>query len=84
MWNSHEEILDVWKADLKLAQELPEVLAHGMGNYMYLAHLESKEKMEEFFRYTLELCPPELVKPARKPAARNRKAPAKTTTKRKE
>lgn len=47
--HSHEEILDVWKADLKLAQELPEVLAHGMGNYMYLAHLESKEKMEEFF-----------------------------------
>ena len=78
--HSHEEILDVWKADLKLAQELPEVLAHGMGNYMYLAHLESKEKMEEFFRYTLELCPPEPVKPA----ARNRKAPAKTTTKRKE
>ena len=81
--HSHEEILDVWKADLKLAQELPEVLAHGMGNYMYLAHLENREKVEEFFRYTLELCPPEPVKPARKPAARNQKAPAKTTTKRK-
>ena len=37
------------------AEALPEVLAQGMGNYIYLAKLENKEKMEEFFQYTLEL-----------------------------
>ena len=38
-----------------MREELPEVLAHGMGNYIYLAKLESKEEMEAFFCYTLEV-----------------------------
>lgn len=51
--HSHREILEQFKDSLKIAEELPEVLAHGMGNHMYLAKLESKEEMDEFFRYTL-------------------------------
>lgn len=34
-----------------------------MGNYIYLAKLEHREEMEEFFRYTLEVRPPEEEKP---------------------
>lgn len=69
--HSHEEILTEFSDSLKLAQELPEVLAHGMGNYMYLARLETKEKMEEFFHYTLDLKPAEPEKkPVRKTARR--------------
>ena len=46
---------------LKLAQELPEVLAHGMGNYMYLARFESKEQMDTFCQYALEIKEPEVL-----------------------
>lgn len=52
--HSHDEITRKFSGQLKLAQRLPEVLAHGMGNFMYLAKLESREEMDEFFRYTLE------------------------------
>lgn len=70
--HSHEEILTEFADSLKLAQELPEVLAHGMGNYMYLARLENKEKMDAFFHYTLDLKP-----------AEPEKKPLKKTTRRK-
>lgn len=53
--HSHADILDAFRDQLKTAEELPEVLAHGMGNYIYLAKLESKEEMEAFFCYTLEV-----------------------------
>ena len=52
--HSHTDIIRTFKEKLKTAEELPEVLAHGMGNFIYLAKLESREEMEEFFRYTLE------------------------------
>lgn len=52
---SHEEIMKAFRGELKTAEALPEVLAQGMGNYIYLAKLESREKMEEFFQYTLAL-----------------------------
>lgn len=51
--HSHVDILRAFQDQLKTAEELPEVLAHGMGNVIYLAKLESREAMEEFFRYTL-------------------------------
>ena len=70
--HSHEEILTEFADSLKMAQELPEVLAHGMGNYMYLARLENKEKMDAFFHYTLDLKP-----------AEPEKKPVKKTTRRK-
>lgn len=53
--HSHEEIMTAFRGELTTAEALPEVLAQGMGNYIYLAKLENKEKMEEFFQYTLEL-----------------------------
>ncbi len=52
--HSHQEILTTFKSQLKTAEALPEVLAHGMGNYIYLAKLEHKEEMETFFQYLLE------------------------------
>ncbi|MFG6333381.1 MAG: ATP-grasp domain-containing protein [Lachnospiraceae bacterium] len=51
--HSHLDIIRTFKEQLKTAEELPDVLAHGMGNHIYLAKLEHKEAMEEFFRYTM-------------------------------
>jgi len=53
--HSHQDIINHYGNFLKVTEELPEVLAHGMGNYMYLAKLESKEVMNDFFHYMLEL-----------------------------
>lgn len=53
--HSHQEILAAFKSQLKTAEALPDVLAHGMGNYIYLAKLEHKEDMEAFFHYLLEI-----------------------------
>lgn len=53
--HSHEEIMKAFRGELKTAEALPEVLAQGMGNYIYLAKLENQEKIEEFFQYTLAL-----------------------------
>jgi biotin carboxylase len=76
--HSHEDILKKFQSSLKTAAELPEVLAHGMGNYMYLAKLETKEQMDEFFQYTLDTTIPEPVAEAvpapAKRASRSRKA----------
>lgn len=66
--HSHEEIMKKFAESLKIFQELPEVIAHGMGNYMYLAKLESKSEMDEFFRYTLETLPPAREEEAAVPA----------------
>ena len=57
--HSHEDILRTFRKELKAAEELPEVLAHGMGNFMYLARLGTKEAMEQFFQYALETTKPE-------------------------
>ncbi len=56
--HSHAEIMAQYQEQMKETEELPEVLAHGMGNYMYVAKLETAEKREEFFRYLLEECIP--------------------------
>ncbi len=57
--HSHAQILEKFQDSLKLSEELPEVLAHGMGNHMYLAKLESRSEMDEFFRYLLETADPD-------------------------
>ena len=57
--HSHEDILRTFRKELKAAEELPEVLAHGMGNFMYLARLGTKEAMEQFFQYALETTKPD-------------------------
>ena len=59
--HTHQEILEHWDKYLKVAEELPEVLAHGMGNYMYLARFESKEQMDTFCQYALEIKEPEVL-----------------------
>ncbi|MCD8362265.1 MAG: ATP-grasp domain-containing protein [Lachnospiraceae bacterium] len=51
--HSHDEIMKKFDDSLRMAQELPAVLAHGMGDFIYLAKLETVEKMNEFFQYTL-------------------------------
>ncbi|MBS6396962.1 MAG: ATP-grasp domain-containing protein [Clostridiales bacterium] len=58
--HSHQEIIDTFRSRLKVAEELPDVLAHGMGNYIYLARLPEKKDMDEFFRFTLEPAKPVL------------------------
>lgn len=48
---------DIWgkyDADIKMARELPEVIAHGMGDYMCIARFQTKKEMEEFIRFVLE------------------------------
>ena len=57
--HTHQEILEHWSEELKVAEELPEVLAHGMGNYMYLARFETKAQMDAFCQYALEIKEPE-------------------------
>lgn len=72
--HTHQDITEKFSAQLKMASELPEVLAHGMGNYMYLAKLETKEEMDEFFRYTLEIASPEKTEaPVRESSGRKAK-----------
>ncbi len=73
--HTHSDIIRRYSGCLKESEELPEVLAHGMGNYMYLAKLETKEALEEFFDYTLELSPTEESVPEELP-----KAPPATIT----
>ena len=48
---------DVWGAygdAIKMAAELPEVLAHGMGDYMCIARFSKKEEMQTFITFLLE------------------------------
>ena len=48
---------DIWgkyDADIKMARELPEVIAHGMGDYMCIARFKTKKEMEEFVQFVLE------------------------------
>lgn len=48
---------DVWgkyDAQIKLADQLPEVLAHGMGDYMCIARFKRKNEMEQFVKYVLK------------------------------
>ncbi len=74
--HSHQDIVSVFREELKVAEELPEILAHGMGNYMYLAKLESRQKMEDFFQYVLETQKKE--EPIQEPAPQTVQSPADT------
>lgn len=46
---SHEEILEKYKDNLKMADRIPDVLAGAMGNQMYIATFPSKAKMNAFY-----------------------------------
>lgn len=47
-----------------------------MGNYMYLAKLENRQKMEDFFQYVLETQKKE--EPIQEPAPQTVQSPADT------
>lgn len=81
--HTHQEILEHWDKYLKVAEELPEVLAHGMGNYMYLARFESKEQMDTFCQYALEIKEPEVLPeiPVKKTTRVRKTAGAKRSSK---
>ncbi len=49
--HSQEEILDKYADKIVLRQRLPEVLAVGMGDNLYLARFSVKKEMDEFIRF---------------------------------
>lgn len=51
--HSHSEVLSKYRADITMSDRMPDVLASAMGNQMYIAKFEEKEKMDEFIKYVL-------------------------------
>ncbi len=52
--HSHDEVLSRYRANITMSDRMPDVLAVGMGNQMYIAKFEEKEQMDGFIRYCLE------------------------------
>ena len=53
--HTQEEIMEKYADKIVLRQRLPEVLASGMGDYLYLARFAAKKEMDEFIHFlTLE------------------------------
>ncbi len=46
---SHEEILEKYRKNIRMAERIPDVLAGAMGNQMYIATFPSKAKMNAFY-----------------------------------
>ena len=51
--HSHNEVLSRYRAEIMMSDRLPEVLARGMGNQMYIARFSEKEQMDEFCSFLL-------------------------------
>ncbi len=51
---SHEAALEKYGAQMKMVERLPDVLAAGMGNQMYVALFPEREEMERFYQDVLE------------------------------
>lgn len=49
--HSHIEVLGKYCLNITLSDRLPEVLAQGMGNQIYLAKFSTKKQVEEFFQF---------------------------------
>ncbi len=49
--HSREEVMEKYKDDIMMAQDLPAVLATAMGEYSYVARFKTREEMEEFLVY---------------------------------
>ena len=49
--HTDEEVKAAYADRIVLTQRLPEVLAHAMGDTLYLARFETKKEMDEFFRF---------------------------------
>ena len=52
--HTREEIQAKYANKIVLNQRLPEVLAHGMGDTLFLARFSDKNEMEEFIRFLIE------------------------------
>ena len=52
--HSKDEIYAKYGSHIMMYEEMPEVLAGAMGNYVYLARFETEEEIFEFVNYVLE------------------------------
>ena len=52
--HTQEEILQKYADKIVLRQRLPEVLAHGMGDSLYLARFSDKKELDEFIRFLIQ------------------------------
>ena len=52
--HNEQEILQKYADKIVLRQRLPEVLAHGMGDSLYLAKFSDKKDMDEFIRFLIQ------------------------------
>lgn len=52
--HSHNEVLSRYRANITMSDRMPDVLAVGMGNQMYIAKFAEKEEMDDFVKYVLE------------------------------
>ena len=67
---------DVWGkygSNIKMATELPEVIAYGMGDYMCIARFKEKQEMEGFIQFLLEKKTEEKKKGIKKGQVREKK-----------
>lgn len=46
---SHEEYVEKYSAQMKMAERIPDALSGAMGNQMYVATFTTKEEMEQFY-----------------------------------
>lgn len=49
--HSYEDVMAVYKENIMMTTELPEVLAAAMGDRLYLARFSTKEAMDDFISY---------------------------------
>lgn len=52
--HTQEEILQKYADKIVLRQRLPEILAHGMGDSLYLARFSDKKELDEFIRFLIQ------------------------------
>ncbi len=52
--HSNSEVLSRYRASITMSDRMPDVLAVGMGNQMYIAKFAEKTEMDTFVRYVLE------------------------------
>ena len=46
---SHEELLEKYGANMRMAERMPEALSGAMGNQMYVATFPTREEMDQFY-----------------------------------
>ena len=52
--HSHEEIMERYRNDLVLQEEMPPIDWPSMGRYVYLAKFKEKAEMDRFFKFVLD------------------------------